>query len=49
MESLFYRIEKLKTDRGLAQKKLYDINFEMDNLYNELKEIVEKGESKKMK
>ena len=47
MESLFYRIEKLKTERGLAQKKLYDINFEMDNLYNELKEIVEKGESKK--
>lgn len=47
MESLFYRIEKLKTERGLAQKKLYDINFEMDNLYNEIKELVEKGENSK--
>ena len=44
MESLFYRIEKLKTERDISEKKLHDINSEMDNLYNEIKELVEENE-----
>ena len=40
MESLFYKLERLTTERTLAQKKLHDIEIEMENLYNEMKELV---------